>query len=90
MCTLENQALMTAFSYLIEENIEVSSLVFDGLMIYKDNISPTRLQEILVGLSKLVKDVMGCDITFTNKVMDEGYTIPVSDFTPKNVVSICY
>ena len=83
MCTLENQALMTAFDYLIEQNIEVSSLVFDGLMIYKDSMSPTRLQEILVGLSKRVKDVMGCDITFTNKVMDEGYTIPVSDFTPK-------
>ena len=51
MCTLENQALITAFDYLIEQNIEVSSLVFDGLMIYKDNMSPTRLQEILVGLS---------------------------------------
>ena len=47
-------------------------------MVYKDDVSPTRLEEILVGLSKRVKDVIGCDITFTNKVMDEGYDIPVS------------
>ena len=83
MCQLENQALMTAFDYLIEHNIEVGSLVFDGLMIYKDNVSPARLEEILVGLSERIKDVMGCHITFTNKVMDEGYDIPVSTFPPR-------
>ena len=35
MCKLENQALMTAFNYLVEQKIEIGSLVFDGLMIYK-------------------------------------------------------
>ena len=78
MCDLENRVLMIAFDYLIEQDIEVGSLIFDGLMVYKDDVSPTRLEEILVGLSKRVKDVIGCDITFTNKVMDEGYDIPVS------------
>ena len=43
MCGLENQALMAAFDYLIEQNIEVGSPVFEGLMIYQDNVSPTRL-----------------------------------------------
>ncbi|CAC5382050.1 unnamed protein product [Mytilus coruscus] len=76
MCSLENKALMTAFDYLTEQGIEVGSLVFDGLMIYKDNVSSERLSEILAGCSQNVKEVMGCDITFTNKVMDEGYDIP--------------
>jgi len=91
MCDLENKALMIAFDYLIEQNIEVGSLVFDGLMIYKDNMSSTRLDEILVGLGIRIKDVMGCDITFTNKVMDEKYAnIPVLNFPLKKVTSICY
>ena len=78
MCDLENKALMIAFDCLLEQNIEVGSLVFDGLMIYKDNVSPTRLEDILVGLSKRIKDVMSCDITFTNKIIHEKYdNIPV-------------
>ena len=52
-------------------------------MIYKDNVSPTRLEEILTGLSKRVKDIMGCHITFTNKVMDEEYDIPPYNSSPK-------
>lgn len=67
MCDLENQALMTAFDYLIEQGVEVASLVFDGLMVYKDSLSNTRLEKILVGMGKRVKEIMGCDITFTNK-----------------------
>jgi len=83
MCDLENKAL-------IEQNIEVGSLVFDGLMIYKHSMSSTRLDEILVGLGIRIKDVMGCDITFTNKVMDEKYdNIPVLNFPLKKVTSIC-
>ena len=77
MCGLENQALMTAFDYLIEQGIEVGSLMFDGLIIYKDKISLSRLEVILADLGKRVKDVMGCDITFINKAMNEGYHIPV-------------
>jgi len=58
MCGLENQALMAAFDYPIEQNMEVGSLVFDGLMIYKDDVIPTRLEEILVGLGERVKVVI--------------------------------
>jgi len=58
MCGLENQAMMATFDYLIEQNIEVGSLVFDSLMIYKDNVPPTRLEEILVSLGNWIKDVM--------------------------------
>ncbi|CAC5405438.1 adk [Mytilus coruscus] len=45
-------------------------------MIYKDNVPPERLPEILKGCLQKVKEVMGCNITFTNKVMDEGYDLP--------------
>ncbi|CAC5375876.1 unnamed protein product [Mytilus coruscus] len=81
MCSLENKALMIAFEYLTEQEIEVGSLVFDGLMIYKDNVSPERLSEILKGCSQKVKEVMGCNITITNKVMDEGYDLPLDALT---------
>ena len=76
MCSLENRALIAAFDYLTEEGIEVGSLVFDGLMIYKDKVTPERLPEVLAGCTQKIKEVMGCDITFTNKDMDEGYDIP--------------
>ncbi|CAC5420789.1 unnamed protein product [Mytilus coruscus] len=56
MCSLENKALMT---------------VFDGLMIYKNNVSIEQLSGILDGCSQKVKEIMRCNITFTNKAMDE-------------------
>lgn len=76
MCSLENKVLMTAFDYT-EQGMEVGSLVFDGLMINKDNVSSERLSHILTGCLQKVKEVIRCDNTFTNKVMDEGYDIPI-------------
>lgn len=48
--------------------------MFNGLMIYKNNVPPERLPKILEaeGCSQNVKEVVGCDIAFTNNVMDEG------------------
>ncbi|CAC5403154.1 unnamed protein product [Mytilus coruscus] len=71
MCSLENKALMIVFDYLTEQGIEVGSLVFDGLMIYKNNVSIEQLSGILDGCSQKVKEIMRCNITFTNKAMDE-------------------
>ena len=45
---------MAVFDYLVEEGIEVGSLVFDGLIIYND-----RLPKVLEGYSRRVKDVVG-------------------------------
>ena len=73
MCKLENKALMSAFDYLNENNVEVSALVFDGLMVYKDTI--TDINEILKRCSKSVKETMDCDIVFAVKEMDEGNDI---------------
>lgn len=80
MCDLENKTLITAFNFLRERNIEVASLVFDGLVMYKKDVE--NLEEILSGLRNRVKEELGCDI-FTSKEMDEGYDIPDSTPTPK-------
>ena len=38
MCKVENQALMVSFDYLNQSEVEVSSLVFDGIMIYMNTV----------------------------------------------------
>ena len=75
LCKLENKALMAAFDYLNGKGIEVAALVFDGLMIYKNDITYTV--GIIKGCSSSVNQVLeGCDIEFTIKEMDDGYDIP--------------
>ena len=77
MCKLGNKALMAAFDYLNGKGIEVASLVFDGLLIYKKNVPD--IAEILKGCSSSVDHVLkGCGIEFTIKEMDECYKIPGS------------
>ena len=77
LCGLENKALMAAFGYLNGKGIEVAALVFDGLMIYKNDV--TDIAEIFQGCSSSANQVLeGCDIEFTIKEMDEGYDIPSS------------
>ncbi|CAC5362555.1 unnamed protein product [Mytilus coruscus] len=85
MCSLENKALLIAFDYLTEQEIEVGSFVFDGLMIYKDNVPSEGLPEILKGCSQKVKEVMGCNITFANQVIDEeiGYDAAIKELGKK-------
>ena len=55
----------------IKTGVEVSALVFDGLMVYKDTLKD--INELLKGCSESVKEAMNCDIVFTLKGMDEGY-----------------
>ena len=75
LCKLENKALMAAFNYLYGKGIEVAALVFDGLMIYKNDV--TDNVGILKGCSSIgSQELEGCDIEFTVKEMDEGYDIP--------------
>ena len=77
MCKLENKALMAAFDYLNRKGIEVASLVLDGLLIYKNNVSD--IADILKECSSSVDHVLeGCGIEFTVKEMDEGYKTPRS------------
>ena len=73
MCSLENKALMAAFDYLTSQNVEVSSLVFDGLMVYKNDVKD--LEMLMKGCSDYVKEKVGCDIMFCSKEMEDGYDI---------------
>ena len=78
MCKLENKALMAAFDYLNGKGIEVASLVFDGILIYKANVSD--IAEILKGCSSSVDHVSeGLSIEFAVKEIDEGYENPGSN-----------
>ena len=90
LCGLENKALMVAFDYLNGKGIEVAVLVFDGLMIYKNDV--TDIAGILQGCSPSVYQVLkGCDIEFTVKEMDEGYDIPSTTNQPTSRwISIFY
>ena len=75
LCKLENKALMAAFDYLNGKGIVVAALVFDGLMIYKNDV--TDIVGILKGCSSSVNQVLeDCDIEFAVKEMDEDYDIP--------------
>ena len=75
LCGLENKALMAAFDYLNGKGIEVAALVFDGMMVYKNNV--TDIAGILKGCSSSVNQVLeGCGTEFTEKEMDEAYEIP--------------
>ena len=77
LCGLENKGLMAAFDYLNGKGIEVAALVFDGMMIYKNNV--TDIAGILKGCSPSVNQVLeGFGIEFTVKEMDEAYEIPSS------------
>ena len=75
MCSLENKALMTAFDYLNSKNVEVLSLVFDGLMVYKKDMDRNSLEGLMKECSDYVKEKIGCDIIFCSKEMEEGYDI---------------
>ena len=87
LCGLENKALMAAFDYLNGKGIAVAVLVFDGLMIYKNDV--TDIAGILQGCSSSVNQVLeGCDIEFTVKEMDEGYDIPSTTRTTNQPVDI--
>ena len=64
MCKLENKALMAAFDYILNKNgVEVSALVFDGLMVYKDTVKD--ITELLKGCSESVKEALNCDSLHT-------------------------
>lgn len=38
---------MVAFDYLTEQDIEVESLVIDGIVLYMDNLPPERISWVL-------------------------------------------
>ena len=65
----------------------MAALVFDGMMVYKNNVSD--IAGILKGCSSSVNQVLeGCGIEFTVKEMDEAYEIPSSTRPANQPVNI--
>ena len=73
MCDLENKALMAAYDVCILNKVRVCSLVYDGLMIRKNDISPSKIPKLLKKMSDEVRRrLSGCDIVFVVKEMNKG------------------
>jgi hypothetical protein len=76
MMDLENKALMCAYDVCLSRGIRVASLIYDGLMVYKNDIPPGGISLILQDMSDLVfKRLQGCRIEFLEKTMDEGFEL---------------
>ena len=79
MCDMENQALMIMYDTPTENNVKVAALVFDGLMIYKEDVQD--LDRLLRLCEQEILRKMGCTIKLVEKTMDEGYEdLPVTLF----------
>jgi hypothetical protein len=68
LCNLENQCLQNLVSYCQMNGVKISSLIFDGLMVYKETVEDIdslckQLQENLKALEVLPK--------LTQEVMDK-------------------
>ena len=64
MCKMENKALVAAFDYILNKNgVEVSALVFDGLMVYKDTVKDNT--GLFKGCLESVKEALNCDSLHT-------------------------
>jgi len=75
MTDLENRALMAIYDLCQAENIKVASLVYDGIMLYKEGL-PKDLAGLLQRMQDRVAVVLdGCRVEIVQKQMDHGYDI---------------
>lgn len=76
LCEIENEILMEMVKFFRMKELVVGVLVFDGLMLEKnDLITPRLLKECC----KYVKDQKGWDIQLVIKPMDRGFDMSVFD-----------
>tara|TARA_R110000772_G_scaffold106125_3_gene207962 strand:+ start:5369 stop:8515 length:3147 start_codon:yes stop_codon:yes gene_type:complete len=80
MQSLENKALMTAYDTCTSRNVQVSALVYDGLMIYRNDHNQGDIEALL---AQITIDVSSCffggiDIQWLEKPMLEGIDIPIN------------
>lgn len=78
MCDLENQALMTIYDELKQNNIEPAMLVFDGIMICKQDVSNEYLTTLMKKCEDAIRRKLCCKIELVEKEMNEGYEIEVT------------
>lgn len=87
MTDLENRCLMCMYDVALENKVKVGSLVYDGMMLYKDSL-PSDVEGLFRKMEDRVRNVLeGCNITIIQKAMDEGFDIDneVRDYKVKSV-----
>lgn len=74
LTNMENQILQTMVNACIKRRIAISSLIYDGLMVYKECVSD--IQEFCFYLEQEVKEHTKHIVSIVTKEMDEGLIIP--------------
>ncbi len=75
MTDLENKCLMCIYDVCMMEKIKIGSLVYDGIMLYKDGL-PNNLDRVLRRMEEQISKVLsGCKVQIIQKPMDQGYDI---------------
>lgn len=74
LTNMENQILQSMVNACIKKQVKISSLIYDGLMIYKEGVS--NLEEFCSYLEQEVKENTKHIVSVVPKEMDEGLVIP--------------
>lgn len=74
LCNLENQCLQQLVKYCQLHGVKISSLIFDGLMVYKETVKD--LANFCKELQDTLQQATGWDLEVTYKEMNEGIDIP--------------
>lgn len=86
LCNMENKCLMIMYDWLIKHNYKVGSLMYDGLVIYKDCVK-NGIEEVHRILKECEKEIfknVGIRIKLSEKSMKEGLTITENDMIGYN------
>ena len=74
LTNMENQILQSMVNACMKRSIKVSSLIYDGLMVYKEGVDD--LNEMCRYLEQEVKQHTKHTVTIVPKEMDEGLLVP--------------
>lgn len=80
LCEQENIVLQHMEDFAREHSIEVGTLCFDGMMVYKNTVSDPK--EMVKMMSEYVSEKMGYTLTITVKEMDEAVDLSGLEIIP--------
>jgi len=81
LTTIENNILMKMYSFFVSEGFKVDVLVFDGLMIRKNEHNQPNLQEC----EAYIKTTLDIDIHLVEKEMNKGIVVPEQKIRPISI-----
>ena len=84
LCNLENQCLQQLVQYCQLHGVKISSLIFDGLMVYKNSVKD--LDQLCQQLQEILRKTTGWELEVTHKELNEGIDIP-EDYKTKEELS---